>query len=159
MSKRMSNRKREKTSYPHQKRVSNRKKKTPLAQEKRKQTILKCLDFLPSLFKRPVCHGQNKKNKTHQSTIVAVDVCRASCGSRVRRALVVGRRSLAYVICWSAAVALENVACGCRVRRQRQRPRRRSSHWRLLLVVLLKRRNSGMVGSGQPNPCRARFLK
>ncbi|KAH1253835.1 hypothetical protein GmHk_04G010402 [Glycine max] len=72
-------------------------------------------------------------------------------------ALVVGRLSLACVVCWSAAVMLENVVCGCRL--CRRRPHRHSSRWRLLLVVPLKRRNSGMVGSGQPNPCHARFLK
>ncbi|KAH1238806.1 hypothetical protein GmHk_08G023406 [Glycine max] len=94
-----------------------------------------------------------------QSTTVAVDVRRAAvaCGSRVHRVSVIGRRSLACVVCWSAAVALENVVCSCRVRRRRLR--RRSSRCRLLLVTPLKRRNSGRVGSGQPNPCRACFLK
>ena len=86
-----------KKSYPHQKRVSNRKKKKPSTQEKRKQTILKYLDFLPSLFKRPVCR------RSH-----ALEHCRRR---RRQRALVVGRRSLSCVVCWSAAVALENVVC------------------------------------------------
>ena len=82
---------------PSSKTGVKQKKENALSLGKKKQTILKCLDFLPSLFKRPVCHGQNKKIKTHQSTAVAVDVrwCigRRSSVSRMRRLLVCCRHA------------------------------------------------------------------
>ena len=70
---------------------------------------------------------KTKKNKTHQSTVVAVDVCRASCGGRMSRALVVGlsrassagllpsrsRTSSAIVVCVADARAVVRRAGDC----------------------------------------------
>ena len=125
------------------------KRKSPQPKEKRKQTILKCLDFLPSLFKRPVCRRPRAPEHCRR---------RASCDGRVRRALVVGRRSLTCVVCWSAdllpSCSRTSSAVVVGVARARATVRRaRDCCWSR------RRRNSGMVGSGQPNPCRECFLK
>ena len=103
--KRVSNRKRKKKSYPHQKRVSNRKKKKPSAQEKRKQTILKYLDFFPSLFKRPVCRRRRRRAPEHcrrrWSSVVSLSRA-SSAGLLPLRS----RTSSAVVMCVTGARAI-----------------------------------------------------